>query len=270
MKLLLGDDDLAGVVDVNLTNNSGFTALDLLDVAQQIVNEPGDYILRDSLLRSGAMRASELIMASSAAAPQVHQNISITEPPQIGNQQNVLVMKTSFLNPSKLWKMSVKELEQSSEGTKNALMVVVVLIATVTYQVILQPPGGFDSDERISRWGPPFIINARMSLNMPVFIPFIVINSIGFFTSIAVIILLINRFPLKRLLRLAVFSMAATYACGFFYIAPFGLIVSLTVPLTMAVVAIADPAGIICFFKTMARYGVRSRGVSRNETPVGA
>lgn len=265
MKLLLGDGDMAAAaVDVNLTNKSGFTVLDLLDVVQQIVNEPSDYILRDLLLRSGALRASELIQSSSAATPQVYQNSSITEPPQIQNQQNVFAMNTSFMNPSKLWKMSVKELEQSSEGTKNALMVVVVLIATVTYQVILQPPGGFEHD----RWHG---YQVNMAHRMSIFIPFTVLNSVGFFTSIVVIILLINRFPLKRLLCLAVCSMAATYACGFSYIAPAGLIISLSVPLTMAIVFIADPVGFsICLSKKMARFGVRSRGVSRNETHVGA
>lgn len=110
-----------------------------------------------------------------------------------------------------------------------------------------------------------------MADSMAVFIPFIVLNSVGFFTSIAAIDLLINRFPLKRLLQLAVFSMAATYACGFFYIAPAGLVVALTVPLTMAVVVTAEPVGFrIGFSKTMARFGVRSRGVFRNETSVGA
>lgn len=84
MKLLLGDGDMAAAaVDVNLTNKSGFTVLDLLDVVRQIVNESGDYILRDLLLRSGALRASELIKSSSAPTPQVHQNSSITEPPRI-------------------------------------------------------------------------------------------------------------------------------------------------------------------------------------------
>lgn len=265
MKLLLGDGDMAAAaVDVNLTNKSGFTVLDLLDVLQQIFNEPSDYILRDLLLRSGALRASELIQSSSAATPLVYQNSSITEPPQIQNQQNVFVMNTSFMNPSKLWKMSVKELEQSSEGTKNALMVVVVLIATVTYQVILQPPGGFEYHS----WNGYH--QANMAYRMSIFIPFTVLNSVGFFTSIVIIILLINRFPLKRLLCLAVCSMAATYACGFFYIAPAGLIISLSVPLTMAIIFIADPVGFsICLSKKMARFRVRSRGVSRNETHVG-
>lgn len=265
--MLLGDGDMAGAaVDVNLTNKSGITALDLLDVVQQIVSEPGDYMLRDLLLRSGALRASELIKSSSAATPQVHQNSSITEPPQIQNQQNVFVMETSFLNPSQLWKMSVIELEQSSEGTKNALMVVVVLIATVTYQAILQPPGGFDAQG----WNiTPFQGPALMIRSLALFIPFTILNSVGFFTS--VIILLINRFPLKKLLRLAVCSMAATYACGFLYIAPAAFIVSLMVPMTMAVVLTADPVGFrIHLTKMMARFGVGSRGVSRNETHVGA
>lgn len=270
MKLLLGDGDMAAAaVDVNLTNKSGFTVLDLLDVVQQIVNEPGDYILRDLLLRSGALRASELIKSSSAATPQVHQNSSITEPPQIQNQQNVFVMETSFLNPSQLWKMSVKELEQSSEGTKNALMVVVVLIATVTYQAILQPPGGFNAHEywNITTFQGP----ALMIKSLALFIPFTILNSVGFFTSVAVIILLINRFPLKKLLRLAVCSMAATYACGFLYIAPAAFIVSLVVPMTMAVVLTADPVGFRTHLtKMMARFRVGSRGVSRNETHVEA
>lgn len=269
MKLLLGDGDTAAAaVDVNLTNKSGFTVLDLLDVVRQIVNESGDYILRDLLLRSGALRASELIKSSSAPTPQVHQNSSITEPPRIQNQQNVFVMETSFLNPSQLWKMAVKELEQSSEGSKNALMVVVVLIATVTYQAILQPPGGFDAQD----WNiTPFQGPALMIKSLALFIPFTILNSVGFFTSVAVIILLINRFPLKKLLRLAVCSMAATYACGFLYIAPAAFIVSLVVPMTMAVVLIADPVGFRTHLaKMMARFRVGSRGISRNETHVEA
>ncbi|KAE8075670.1 hypothetical protein FH972_014364 [Carpinus fangiana] len=58
MKLLLdGDGSHHEAVGVNMTNRSGFTALDVSDVIQQMVGEPTDFMLRDLLLRAGALRA---------------------------------------------------------------------------------------------------------------------------------------------------------------------------------------------------------------------
>jgi hypothetical protein len=58
VKLLLGGDgsQLKAVL-VNLTNKSGFTALDVSDVIHQMVGEPTDFMLRDLLLRAGSLES---------------------------------------------------------------------------------------------------------------------------------------------------------------------------------------------------------------------
>jgi hypothetical protein len=61
VKLLLGGDgsqqEAAGV---NETNKSGFTSLDVSDVILQMVGEPTNFMVRDLLLRAGALRGSEV------------------------------------------------------------------------------------------------------------------------------------------------------------------------------------------------------------------
>jgi hypothetical protein len=75
VKLLLGGDGIGSqqeaAVSVNETNKSGFTALDVSDVVQQMMCEPTDFMLRDLLLRAGALRASEL---EDVDAAQVHRS----------------------------------------------------------------------------------------------------------------------------------------------------------------------------------------------------
>jgi hypothetical protein len=52
--------------------------------------------------------------------------------------------------------------------------------------------------------------------------------SIGFFASLAVIILVVDGFPLKALLGIAVCCMAASYFCGLLLIGPTGFNASFT------------------------------------------
>jgi hypothetical protein len=70
VKLLLGgNDSQLKAVLVNVTNKSRFTALDVSDVIHQMVGEPTDFMLRDLLLRAGALRALEVEDVETA---QVH------------------------------------------------------------------------------------------------------------------------------------------------------------------------------------------------------
>jgi len=102
--------------------------------------------------------------------------------------------------------------KKSPSQTQNALLVVAVLIATITYQAILSPPNGFYNGTDYSA--------AKISDNLQEFIPFMVPTSIGFFASLAVIILVMDGFPLKALLGIAVRCMAASYICGLLLIGP--------------------------------------------------
>ncbi|KAG4132977.1 hypothetical protein ERO13_D08G066500v2 [Gossypium hirsutum] len=125
-----------------------------------------------------------------------------------------------------LWKELMKEVAESSTETQNALMVVAVLIASVTYQAILSPPSGFwDSDKLNSQ-----TVTVQKRTMMPgeavmaddpeVFAVFIVFNAIGFFASLAMISLLTSGFPLRAGLRLAIISMTGTYVIAVIYMGP--------------------------------------------------
>lgn len=123
-----------------------------------------------------------------------------------------------------------KEVEDSPADTRNALMVVAVLIATITYQAVLSPPGGFrqspDSNKgEKNRQEEEFIKPhsngmAVISSDVGMFITVTVIGSVGFFSSMLIIFILTSRFPLRVLLWLAVLAVCGDFACSLLYIAP--------------------------------------------------
>ncbi|XP_059450792.1 ankyrin repeat-containing protein BDA1-like [Corylus avellana] len=214
VKLLLGSDGRQQeAVDVNVTTKSGLTALDVSDIILQMVGsgEATDYMLRDLLLRAGALRASEVEDYLDTA--QVHHSqISVRAAPPPQTLRQFLLHEISHLYPWRVWNMLAKEVKKSPSQTQNALLVVAVLIATITYQAILSPPGGlYDGDDYTA---------ANISANLRFFLPFMVPNSIGFFASLMVIILVMDDFPLKALMGIAVRCLAAIYTCGLFMIGP--------------------------------------------------
>ena len=206
------------VLNVNVTNKSGLTAL---DVILQMVGsgELTDYMLRDLLLRPGALRASELAGRMIETAQVLLHHLVIAEravpPPQIlDHLLQYLLQEISLLNPWKFWKTLAKEVKNSSPENQSALLVVAVLIATMTYQAVLSPPKVYH--------GKRGSVVANLSHHLPVFIAFMVSNSIGFFTSLAVILLVMDEFPLKSLMEISVRCLAASYVSMLFLIAPTG------------------------------------------------
>ncbi|XP_059450796.1 ankyrin repeat-containing protein BDA1-like [Corylus avellana] len=211
VKLLLsGDGSYREAVGVNMTNKSGLTALDVSDVIQQMVGEPTDFMLRDLLLRAGALRVYEIEDIDTAEVH--HRQISVREAPPPQTLRQLLLHEISYLNPWRVWKMLANEVKKSPSQTQNALLVVAVLIATITYQAILDPPNGvYYGEDHVA---------ANISEDLQEFLSFMVPNTIGFFASLAVIILVMDGFPLKALLGIAVRCMAASYVCGFLLIGP--------------------------------------------------
>jgi hypothetical protein len=115
VKLLLGRDhgSQQEAVGVNVTNKSGFTALDVSDVVQQMVGEPIDFITRDLLLRAEALRGSEV---EDVETTQVHhRQISVTTlPPQTLWQ--FLLHDISLLNPCRFWEIDAGQNSDYSAG----------------------------------------------------------------------------------------------------------------------------------------------------------
>ncbi|KAL4384222.1 hypothetical protein GQ457_15G023780 [Hibiscus cannabinus] len=214
--LLIGGEALACGVNVNAVNASGFTPKDILDLLLQNGSNSHDFHVYHLFQQAGAMKAREITRDSA---------YSRTQTAAVSNTQTVQSSCSSW----NLWKELMKEVSDASTETQNALMVVAVLIATVTYQAILSPPSGFwDADRRKTSQTQTNTVQKRtmmpgeavMASDPEVFAVFTVFNAIGFFASLAMISLLTSGFPLRAGLRLAIFSMAGTYVIAVIYMGP--------------------------------------------------
>jgi hypothetical protein len=129
-------------VDVNVankSNKSSLTALDVSDIILHMVGsgKPTDFILRDLLLRAGALRASEVEDVDTAQVYLRQFSLMAAPPPRTLIWQ-FLLNEILLLNPWRYWKMLANDVKKSPSPTQSALLVVAVLIATVTYQAVLK------------------------------------------------------------------------------------------------------------------------------------
>ncbi|KAL5987578.1 hypothetical protein ACLOJK_035327 [Asimina triloba] len=134
-----------------------------------------------------------------------------------------------------------KDYSRWLDETKSTLMVVAILIATETFEAGLNPPGSAWQDTQMSNetlTGLDLRIDsmsyhvageAIMGYLYPkVYIAFMIFNSLGFLSSLLVILLVISGFPIQRKLLMwiltvtmwiAVSSMIVTYVCSIYALA---------------------------------------------------
>lgn len=110
------------------------------------------------------------------------------------------------------------------DDARTALLVVAVLVATATYDIALNPPGGLWQDTNLSKNGtdPPHLSGTS---NIATFYPVYsiigaVFNSIGFSMSLHMINILTTNFPLRLELQVCGLAMYLTYINGLITIAP--------------------------------------------------
>ncbi|XP_017974046.1 PREDICTED: uncharacterized protein LOC18614512 [Theobroma cacao] len=193
--LLIGQEAVVSRVNANAITSNGFTPKDVLDLLLQSGADLCDIHIYQMFQQAGAVKAQEI-----TTGPAHIQ----TEAESLNNEQ-ILRSCCSW----NLWKELMKEVTESSSETKNSLMVVPVLIATITYQAILSPPSGFWlAESKNSTTVGTHVVQKRsrtmtlgeavMSKNPPIFSVFIGFNSIGFIASVAMTFLLTSGFPLSR------------------------------------------------------------------------
>ena len=126
-----------------------------------------------------------------------------------------------------IWKKNLKYKGDWQKEVQGTLMLVATVIATVTFQGAINPPGGtWQQDQEFTscRWkqeGPDHMeiqdvgtaIMACKSLQ--IYTSYFISNSISFFASISVILLIVSGFPLKNKIFRWLLTVAMTIAVIF-------------------------------------------------------
>ncbi|KAL2958783.1 hypothetical protein AAZX31_18G228400 [Glycine max] len=94
-----------------------------------------------------------------------------------------------------------EEVRDTPRETRNILLIIFTLVAVVTFQAGVNPPAIYASDEHA-------------------YYVFLIFNSLAFFNSIFVILLLTHKFPFHFEIWAATVSMAMTFGSALFAISP--------------------------------------------------
>ncbi|XP_056173917.1 ankyrin repeat-containing protein BDA1-like [Syzygium oleosum] len=184
------------VMEVNALNESGLTPLD--------VSSHSDREIREVLMRAGAKHRQPNLPSSEIVQVDDHEGYQ-------------LVMKPAVENDHPPQKDS-NQGQQSQDNERSDLLVVAGLIASATYQAVLQPITLFKKIETHTKKGFPAAIlslwGSTIGRNWTLCC-FLITNTFGFFLSVLMIFHLTKKLAkrpsLKLLLMISSFMMVCSY-----------------------------------------------------------
>ncbi|XP_043717962.1 ankyrin repeat-containing protein BDA1-like [Telopea speciosissima] len=185
------------VVRVNERNADGLTAMDLL-LNLPSSSTPNRERIKTMLSEKGAKKAKDINGCQVAA-----KTTSVLK--WVFNSSRIKSV-------SRYFKMKVEKDTPSDE--RNALLVIVVLIATATYQTGISPPGGYwDKDGTTNYGGTYYAGQPIWSTVAPITYNLVMLfNFAGFILSLILAYNLTLGFPLRGPLLLALVFMLLTYS----------------------------------------------------------
>ncbi|XP_056173915.1 ankyrin repeat-containing protein BDA1-like [Syzygium oleosum] len=200
--MLRGHGQEYEAVEVNALNESGLTPLDVMTVSQR---GAGDREIREILAQTGARHgrgrsnspASRLVSADKDGIQGDNSHQSDGEP--VPNTPQSIVCTQS---------KKLKEGKDSVADIRNALLVVAALIASATYQAVLQPPSYKIKVDDNHKKG---IFEHNNTYRAIGYILFMSSNTFGFLVSVQTIICLTRDLPVRLPLLLSTHSMVLTY-----------------------------------------------------------
>ncbi|XP_051137630.1 ankyrin repeat-containing protein ITN1-like [Andrographis paniculata] len=195
-------------LDVNAKNLNRMTALDILIQSRSDLR---DAEILESLKQANVDGVHDYNKGSRFQQDSVRNN-------------HKLSFQTNLRNKG-------KHQEYWLEEKRSALMIVASLIATVAFQVGVNPPGGLWQDD--SKPGDPHAHEAGYSIlarNYPVeYVGFYIYNTISFISSLSIILLLISGLPVRRKIFVWIL-MVVTWAAITATALTYSLIISLLTP----------------------------------------
>ncbi|XP_050232452.1 ankyrin repeat-containing protein BDA1-like [Mercurialis annua] len=208
---------------VNYMNKMGLTALDMLDQCSKVFK---NLKIQETLREVGAKRSVEL-------NPNLLTS-SIEEPTLSVSRQTSSKRKTWF-------KKCMKYIQYNVEETRGALMIVATVIATMTFQAAMNPPGGVWQQTFANSNGGPVCSETNicevgtsvLAYAYPdAYTYFLIWNGIAFFASLCVVSLVVSGFPLTnelcvwllaQAIGITLIFLAQSYVIGIILVTPASL-----------------------------------------------
>ncbi|KAM7515711.1 hypothetical protein LguiA_005294 [Lonicera macranthoides] len=173
---------------INMVNANGFTAL---DVIEQMPKDFKTMQIHDLLLKAGAKRGGEL----SAMEHDTNQlgPIGVDEFDEISMPVSVTASQHK-----------IKKIKKMLRRKQDMLLMATTVIATMSYQAGLSPPGGVWGDDKVilNSSGQNITVKAGTSVLAAVepnyYVHFWIFNTASFIVSISIILLVMSGIPLLR------------------------------------------------------------------------
>ncbi|KAJ4772903.1 Ankyrin repeat family protein [Rhynchospora pubera] len=193
--------------EINSMNVSGQTPLDVLCESWQYFD---DVSLVNMIRNAGGLRAAELTDLKSIC---IHSSEHV---PSRTSEKRTTTAKLTLV--------------EKNHDSGETLLIVATLVATITFQAVLNPPGGFVQGDSSNTVG-DFLSNSYPSGTLPAGIPvlliylkaFYTLDTAALFASVSVILLLLCKVPENKFLMnvlvwvvwLAVFCTALAFSTAF-------------------------------------------------------
>ncbi|KAJ1690576.1 hypothetical protein LUZ63_014731 [Rhynchospora breviuscula] len=244
--------------EINSMNVSSQTPLDVLCESWQNFD---DVSLVNMIRNAGGLRAVELTDLKSIC---IHSSEHVTS--KTSETRTMIGKLTSVV-------------EKNNHDSGATLLVVATLVATITFQAILNPPGGFVQGDSSNTVGdflfdksyPPGTLPPGMPVLLKYLKSFYTLQTIALFASVSVILLLLCKVPQNKILLkflvwvvwLAVFCAALGFSSAFFGIYTWNNAYDYTIGYVKAWVAVLTTASLWVSYRViifLLRYGDLLKG----------